>query len=74
MIPPEVAFERFLHEKQARGEKEYAHIVGRIAIEDLPRDHMYRWFVDWMNQQLSDIGANSTGGVALPPLHFELGL
>jgi len=25
-----------------------------------------------MNQQLSNVGENSTGGVALPPLHFEL--
>ena len=25
-----------------------------------------------MNLQLSDVGVTSTGGVALPPLHFEL--
>jgi hypothetical protein len=72
MIPPEVAFERFLREKHARFEEKYAHIVGRVAVEDLPPAHLYRWFVDWMNHQLSDIGVNSTGGVALPPLHFEL--
>lgn len=72
MIPPEIAFERFLREKQARGETRYAHISGRIAVEDLPPDHLYRWFASWMNNQLSDIGVNSTGGVPLPPLYFEL--
>lgn len=30
------------------------------------------WIADWMNHQLSDIGVTSTGGVALPPFHFEL--
>ena len=72
MIPPQVAFERFLREKHTRFEEKYAHIAGRIAVEDLPSAQLYRWFVDWMNRQLSDIGVNSTGGVALPPLHFEL--
>jgi hypothetical protein len=72
VIPPEVVFERFLHEKHARGEKDYRHISGRIAVEDLPPNHLYRWIADWTNLQLSDIGVNSTGGVALPPLHFEL--
>ena len=69
---PEVAFERFLHEKHERKETTYSHISGRVAVEDLPPNHLYRWFADWMNQQLSDIGVNSTGGVTLPPLHFEL--
>ncbi len=72
VIPPQIAFERFLREKHARGEKDYRHISGRIAVEDLPPDHLYRWIADWTNHQLSDIGVNSTGGVALPPLHFEL--
>jgi hypothetical protein len=72
MIPPEVAFERFLGEKHARFEERYAHIAGRIAVEGLPPAQLYRWFADWMNHQLSDIGVNSTSGVALPPLHFEL--
>lgn len=71
-IPPEVAFERFLHEKHERGEKKYKHISGRIAVENLPSNHLYRWIAGWMNLQLSDIGVTSTGGVALPPLHFEL--
>ena len=71
-IPPEVTFERFLHEKHERGERKYEHISGRIAIENLPSDHLYRWVAEWMNLQLSDIGVTSTGGVALPPLHFEL--
>ena len=71
-MPPEIAFERFLREKHARKEARYSHISGRVAVEDLVPNHMYRWFADWMNHQLSDIGVNSTGGVALPPLHFEL--
>jgi hypothetical protein len=33
--------------------------------------NLYRWFADWMNQQLSDIGVNSTGGIELPPLRYE---
>jgi hypothetical protein len=72
VIPPEVAFERFLHEKRDRGEKKYEHISGRIAVEDLPPEHLYRWIAEWMNLQLSEIGVTSTGGVVLPPLHFEL--
>jgi len=72
MTPPEVAFQRFLNERHARGEKKYAHIIGRIAVEDLNPDHLYRWFSDWMNHQLSDVGVKSTGGVALPLLRFEL--
>ncbi len=72
VIPPEVVFERFLHEKHERGEKNYEYISGRIAIEDLPSEHIYRWIAEWMNLQLSDIGVTSTRGVALPPLHFEL--
>ena len=72
MTAPEVAFERFLHEKHQRREKKYEHISDRIAVEDLPSNHLYRWIADWMNRQLSDIGVTSTGGVALPPLHFEL--
>ena len=71
-IPSEVVFERFLNERHARGEKRYAHILGRLAVEELASDHLYRWFVGWMNQQLSDPGVNSTGGVELPPLRFEL--
>ncbi len=71
-IPAEVTFERFLHEKHERGERKYEHISGRIAVETLPSDHLYRWVAEWMNLQLSDIGVTSTGGVALPPLHFEL--
>jgi len=72
MIPPDIVFERFLNERHARGERRYAHIVGRLAVEDLAPDHLHRWFADWMNQQLSDIGVNSTGGVTLPPLRFEM--
>jgi hypothetical protein len=71
-MPPEVAFERFLRDKHERKETKYRHISGRVAIEDLPHNHLYRWFADWMDLQLSDIGVNSTGGVALPTLHFEL--
>jgi hypothetical protein len=79
MIPPEIAFARFLHERHAHGEEKYAHIVGRIAVEDLPPGHLYRWFVDWMNHQLSDIGVNSTGGVsdsrslAMPSIPQQIG-
>jgi hypothetical protein len=72
VTPPEIAFERFLYDKHARGEKKYEHISGRVAVEDLPPGHLYRWISEWTNQQLSDIGETSTGGVALPPLHFEL--
>jgi hypothetical protein len=72
VTPPEVAFERFLHDKHLRGERKYEHIWGRIAVEDLPANHLYRWIANWTNHQLSDIGVTSTGGVALPPLHFEL--
>jgi len=72
VLPPEVALERFLNEKHSRGERKYAHIIGRVAVENLPPNHLYRWLVDWMNQQLSDIGVNSTGGHPLPPLHFDL--
>ena len=71
-MPPELAFERFLHEKHERKETRYRHISGRIAVEELPPHHLYRWFADWMNRQLADVGVNSTGGVLLPPLHFEL--
>jgi hypothetical protein len=71
LTPPNVAFERFLHEKHNRHEGNYSHICGRVAVEDLPPRHLYRWFTEWMNRQLSDIGVNSTAGVALPPLHFE---
>src|ERR1035438_6679225 len=72
MIPPEVAFQRFLYDRRARGENKYAHILGRIAVEELSPSQLYRWFSDWMNRQLSDIGVSSTGGVSLPPLHFEM--
>jgi hypothetical protein len=72
MTSPEVDFERFLHVRHDRGEKKYAHMLGRLAVEELPADHFYRSFARWMNQQLSDIGSNSTGGVHLPQLHFEL--
>src|SRR5579862_2071336 len=71
MIPPQLAFERFLREKHDRHERKYAHIAGRIAVEDLPPSDVCRWFADWMNHQLSDIGVTSTNGVDLPPLHFE---
>lgn len=71
-LPPEIAFERFLREKHARGEKRYGHILGRLAVEELPPDHLYRWFAEWMNRQLSDLGVNSTQGLKLPPLRFEL--
>src|ERR1700732_1678314 len=72
MIPPEVVFERFLYEQRERGEKKYEHISGRIAVEDLPPEHLYRWIAEWMNLQPSDIRVTSTGGVVLLPLHFEL--
>ena len=72
MLSPEIALERALQEKKRRGEQAYAHILGRVAVEDLRRDHLHRWLVEWMNRQLSDIGVNSTGGQDLPPLHFDL--
>lgn len=72
MTLPNVAFLRFLNERHARGEKKYAHILSRVAVETLKPDDLYRWFSDWMNDQLSDIGVNSSNGVTLPPLHFEL--
>lgn len=71
-IPSEIVFERFLNERRARGEKRYAHILGRLAVEEFASDHLYRWFAIWMNRQLSDLGVNSTGGIELPPLRFEL--
>src|SRR5580704_11560334 len=72
IIPSEVVFERFLNDRRVRGERRYAHILGRLAVEELATNDLYRWFVDWMNKQLSDLGVNSTGGVELPPLRFEL--
>jgi hypothetical protein len=72
MVSPEIALERFLHEKHSRCEMKYAKIGGRIAVEDLQPNHLYRFLTDWMNLQLSDIGINSTAGRALPPLHFDL--
>lgn len=72
MASPEVTLERFLTEKQRRREKDYAHILGRAEVEDLPSDHLHHWLVEWMNLQLGDIGVNSTGGQVLPPLHFDL--
>ena len=72
MTPPDIALERLLQEKHRRGEEEYAHILGRVPVENLAPDHLHRWLVEWMNRQLSDIGVNSTGGVELPPLHFDL--
>ena len=72
MVSPEIALERFLHEKHSRGETKYGKIGRRIAVEDLQPNHLYRFLVDWMNRQLSDIGVNSTGGRALPSLHFDL--
>jgi hypothetical protein len=74
MIPPEVAFERFLNEKQTRGEKDYAHIVGRLAVEGFVPAHLYRWFAGWMNQQLTDIGINPTGGMTQPMFDQMLSL
>jgi hypothetical protein len=72
MVPPEIALERFLHEKHCRKEGVFKNIKGRVPIENLEQNHVYRWLVDWMNQQLSDIGVNSTGGRPLPPIHFDL--
>lgn len=72
MSAPEIVLERFLQEKKRHGERRYAHILGRLPVEELPSLHYYRVLVTWMNRQLSDIGVNSTGGVALPPLHFDL--
>jgi hypothetical protein len=72
MSSPEIALERYLQEKHRRGERIFAHIVGRVRVEDLPGSNFQRWLVDWMNQQLKDIGINSTGGTALPRLHFDL--
>jgi len=72
MVPPEIALERVLQEKHARKEGMYKCITGRVAVENLAPNHVYRWLVDWMNQQLSDIGVNSTGGRLLPPIHFDL--
>jgi hypothetical protein len=72
MVPPEIALERLLQEKYARKEGIYKFITGRVAVENLAPNHVYRWLVDWMNQQLADIGVNSTGGRLLPPIHFDL--
>jgi hypothetical protein len=72
MAPPQVSLDRLLQEKHARKEGIFKYITGRVAIEDLAPIQMYRWLVDWMNQQLSDIGVNSTGGRLLPPIHFDL--
>ena len=72
MAVPEVALERLLQEKHSRREIRFAHILGRVAVEDLPSDHLHRWLVEFMNRQLSDIGPNSTGGRELPQLHFDL--
>jgi hypothetical protein len=44
----------------------------RFPVGGMAPGELYRWFSQWMNHQLSDIGVNSTGGVVLPPLHFEL--
>jgi hypothetical protein len=72
MAPHEVLLERFLHDKHSRKEGIFKFITGRVAVENLPPNHVYRWLVDWMNQQLSDIGVNSSGGRLLPPIHFDL--
>ena len=72
MPSPEIVLERFLQEKRRRGEQRFMHILGRLPVDDLPPLHLYRWLVEWMNRQLSDIGVNSTGGLELPPLHFDL--
>jgi hypothetical protein len=72
VIQPEIAFQRFLNERHNRRAKVYEHFIERVPVEDLPPEHLHRWIVDWANHQLSNIGVNSTGGVALPPLHFEL--
>jgi hypothetical protein len=72
MSTPETALERYLQEKHRRGERRFAHIVGRVPVEDLPENDLHRWLVDWMNRQLTDLGINSTGGTVLPPLHFDL--
>ena len=40
MTPPEVAFERFLYDKHARGETKYERISGRVAVEDLASGHL----------------------------------
>ncbi len=72
MVSPEIALERFLNEKHSRHEKRYAQIGGRVPVEDLQSNHLYRFLVSWMNQQLANIGVNSTGGRTLPPLHFDI--
>ena len=72
MVPPEVLLERLLHDKHSRKECQFEFITSRLTIENLPSGHIYRWLVDWMNQQLSDIGVNSSGGRPLPPIHFDL--
>jgi hypothetical protein len=72
MSTPEIALERYLKEKHRRGEGKFAGIVGRLPVEDLPESDFRRWLVKWMNQQLKDIGVNSTDGTLLPRLHFDL--
>jgi hypothetical protein len=72
MVPPEVLLERSLHDKHSRKEGIFKFITGRVAVENLAPNHIYRWLVDWMNQQLSDIGVNSSGGHLLSPIHFDL--
>jgi hypothetical protein len=72
MLGPEIELERALQKKLRRGEQGFAHVIGRVPVEDLSSDRLHRWLVEWMNRQLSDIGANSTGGQELLPLHFDL--
>jgi len=59
-------------DKDSPDESIFKYITGRVAVENFAPDHIYRQLVDWMNQQLTDIGVNSTGGRLLPPIHFDL--
>jgi len=72
MVPLEVSLERLLHEKHSRKESEYKFITGRLAVENLPHDHIYPWLVSWANRQLWDIGINSSAGRPLPQIHFDI--
>ena len=74
MSMAEIALERCLQEKHRRGDRNFAHIVGRVPVEDLAKIHLQRSLVEWMSRQLRDIGVNSTGGTVLLRLHIEFGI
>ena len=72
MLPPKFEFDRVLHEMKSRHRQKFCHMIGRVDVEALPSDPPYSWLVNYINEQLSDIGVNSTGGRVMPRLHFEM--